>query len=59
MLWPVTVDGVELEFNALNMTDIGTTLTELARIDSKESPYIAMRFENEWLSRYPHPERII
>jgi len=53
--WTVNVAGQEIEFNALTCIDPVTNLTELSRIDNKTSEYVGMRFENEWLARYPRP----
>ena len=51
--WPITVHGKELLFQALTIIDQVTTLTELARIDNKESAHIAWKLEQAWLCRYP------
>jgi transposase InsO family protein len=34
-------------------------LAEISSINNKTSEYIALKFENDWLARYPHPERCI
>ena len=36
-----------------------TTLSESIRIDNKTAQHVAMHFENQWLSRYPRPLRVI
>ena len=57
--WPVEVNGREIIFNALTCIDPVTNLVELIRIDNKKSAYIGMKFENEWLARYPNPTKCI
>jgi transposase InsO family protein len=57
--WKITVHGVNLEFMALTAIDPVTTLAEIIRIDNKTSAHVAMKFENEWLARYPRPLRCI
>jgi len=54
--WKVDIPGVGLlTFRALTIIDICTTLSEVTRIEEATSPHVAMKFENEWLSRYPKP----
>ncbi len=57
--WSFKAGNVTYEFFALTMIDPFTTLSEIVRIDNKDSRYIAYKFENEWLSRYPRPLRCI
>jgi transposase InsO family protein len=57
--WKFKVGPQELTFQALTCIDTVTNLAEVVRIENKSSAYIAMRFENEWLSRYPRPMRCI
>ena len=57
--WKVKVGERDLVFQALTCIDTVTNLAEVVRIDNKSAAYIAMHFENEWLSRYPHPLRCI
>lgn len=57
--WVIKIHGIEYEFLALTAVDPTTTLAEIIRIDSKTSAHVAMKFENEWLSRYPRPLRCI
>lgn len=62
LIGPWTVDVPNfgtIEFNALTYICTFSTMVEITRIDNKESQYIAMKFENEWLSRYPKPTRVI
>ena len=48
-----------IEFRALTCIDTVTNLAEISRITNKTSEYIAMKFENDWLVKYPRPERCI
>lgn len=57
--WHITVNGVDLEFKALTCIDPVLNIAELVRINNQSSPHVAMRFENEWLSRYPRPETCV
>ena len=57
--WTITVHGHDLEFLALTCIDPVTTLSEIVRIDDKSSAHVAMKFENQWLARYPRPVRCI
>ena len=57
--WPVKIHGKEHVFLALTMIDPVTNLTELVRVDSKESEHVARKFAQAWLSRYPWPDRCI
>jgi hypothetical protein len=53
--WKITINGQELIFNALTCIDPVTNLSELIRINNRSAAHVAVRFENEWLSRYPRP----
>jgi hypothetical protein len=57
--WPVNVNGRDVEFHALTVICTCTTLCEIPRIQTKDNAYMAMMFENEWLSHYPRPIRVI
>ena len=57
--WRLTINGIEILFNALTCIDPVTNLTELIRIDNKTSEHITQQFENVWLSRYPKPNSCI
>ena len=57
--WPVEVNGRELLFHALTCIDPVTNLVELVRIQNKTAAYVGMKFENEWLARYPNPTKCI
>jgi hypothetical protein len=48
--WAFTAGPNEYVFNALVCIDPATNLSELISIMNKESAYIALRFEDEWLS---------
>jgi len=41
------------------MIDIATTLCEIVRLENKTSEHVAMKFQNEWLTRYPRPLKVI
>jgi hypothetical protein len=57
--WKISIDGQELEFNALTCIDPVTNLVELVRIQNKTAAHVGMTFENTWLSRYPRPMRCV
>ena len=58
--WEVPVQGIgRIMVRALTMIDIASTLSELRRVDNLTAENTAMVFENEWLSRYPRPMRVI
>ena len=54
--WMFTVNGASYTFHALTMIDTVTNYCELIRIDKKSAAHVGLKFENEWLSRYPHPQ---
>ena len=41
------------------MIDLVTNYCELIRIDNKSAAHVGQKFENKWLSRYPHPQSCI
>jgi hypothetical protein len=57
--WKISVDGQELEFNALTCIDPITDLVELTRMQRKTAAHVGMIFENTWLSRCPRPMRCV
>ena len=57
--WKIQLRNKTIEVRALTCTDTGSNLTELPRIDSKTSEHVTIKFENEWLSRYPRPMRVV
>ena len=58
--WKITVPQIgELRFHALTIIDTTTTISEMVRLDNKTAQHVAMHFENQWLSRYPRPIRVI
>ena len=58
--WKVAIPNVgEIQVWCLTMIDIATTLCEIVRIENKTMEHVAMKFENEWLSRYPRPLKVI
>ena len=62
LIGPWTVDIPNLgavSFRALTIIDVCTTLSEVTRLDEKTSEHVAMKFENEWLARYPRPLQCI
>ena len=54
--WTFTVNGASYTFCALAMIDMVTNYCELIRIDNKSAAHVGLKFENEWLSRYPRPQ---
>lgn len=57
--WAFTAGPNEYVFHALVCIDPATNLSEIISLLNKESAYVALRFEDEWLSRYPRPLRCI
>ena len=58
--WSVTTGtGKTYVFHALTCIDRITNLPELIRINDKSSEEVAAKFEECWLSRYPHPEMCV
>ena len=57
--WNIRVGQHELSVNALTIIDTVSNLTELIRLENKTAAHVAMKFENEWLARYPRPNRCI
>jgi hypothetical protein len=57
--WKISINGQELEFNALTCIDPVTNLVELTRIQEKTAAHVGMIFENNWLARYPRPMRCV
>jgi transposase InsO family protein len=57
--WKIQIQNQEYLFHALTCIDPVTNLTELIRIDSKQSLHVTQLFANCWLSRYPRPNRCL
>jgi hypothetical protein len=57
--WKIEVNGQIVEFNALTCVDPVTCFPEALRINNRTAQHVGMRFENEWISRYPRPLRCI
>jgi transposase InsO family protein len=57
--WTVLVQQQAFVFLALTCIDPVTGLAELIRLQDKTSAHVAMKFENEWLARYPRPLRCV
>ena len=58
--WKVPIQGFgDLIVNAISMIDTCTNIMELKRQETKTTAEAALLFENEWLSRYPRPLRVI
>ena len=55
-LWTFTVNSASYTFRALTMIDTVTNYCELIQIDNKSAAHVGLKFENEWLSRYPRPQ---
>ena len=47
------------EVFSLTIIDTASNLVELVQIENKTSENVVRRFQNTWLARYPHPERVI
>jgi hypothetical protein len=46
-------------FNALTTIDTATNLVEIIRVDNKTCRHVTDKLRQYWLSRYPHPQRIV
>ena len=57
--WTFTVNGAAYTFRALTMIDTVTNYCELIQIDNMSAAHVGRKFENKWLSRYPHPQPCI
>jgi transposase InsO family protein len=59
--WTIKLPGQQedLVFDALTCIDPVTNIVELIRVESKTADYIAMTMENNWLARYPRPQRCV
>jgi hypothetical protein len=47
--WKITVQGMDLYFNALTIIDPVTNLVEIIRITDKTARHVRMQLENNWL----------
>ena len=57
--WKTKVNGKQTEIFALTLIDPFTSWVETVRIKGKPGEHIIDQIEQEWLYRYPRPERII
>jgi RNase H-like domain found in reverse transcriptase/Integrase zinc binding domain/Reverse transcriptase (RNA-dependent DNA polymerase) len=57
--WKIKIGNRLYHFQALTCIDPATGFAELIRIRNRSSEHVAILFENQWLSRYPRPERCI
>jgi len=58
--WKVTIPNIgDIQVFCLTMIDIATTLCEIVCLENKTSEHVAMKFQNEWLTRYPRPLKVI
>ena len=57
--WTFTVNSALYTFCALTMIGTVTNYCKLIRIDNKSMAHVGQKFENIWLSRYPHPQSCI
>jgi transposase InsO family protein len=48
-----------VDFQALTSNDTATSLAEISCINNKTSLHVALKFKNEYLSRYPWPLQCI
>jgi hypothetical protein len=55
--WRISMDGQELEFNALTYVDPVTDLVKLTCMQNKTAAHVGMIFENNWPSGCPRPMR--
>ena len=46
-------------FNTLTLIDTTTTLVQTTRVDNKTCSHVTNKLRQYWLSRYPHPQRIV
>lgn len=58
--WTITVNKIDMKFDALTCIDPVTNLLEIIRLQGpKTAENTRKLFENHWLARYPRPLRII
>ncbi len=57
--WTAKVDGKKVIFHALTIVDPFTQWCEIIPVRGKPGEHIRDLIEQEWLRRYPRPERII
>ena len=57
--WSIHINGQDLVFHALTCIDTVTNLTALVCSNNITAAHVGMRFENEWLARYPRPLQCI
>jgi transposase InsO family protein len=57
--WKLEISNVQVSFVALTIIDTTTNLVELVSIDNKSAAYIARKFEQTWLARYPMPKTCV
>lgn len=57
--WKITCAGQGIVFNALTCIDTVTNWVELIRINNRTAAHVAKKFADEWLSRYPRPDRCV
>ena len=57
--WKVNIGKKEHTFLALTIIDTVTNLTEVVRVDNKESETIARKFAQTYLSHNPWPQRCV
>ena len=57
--WEVKVRNRLLTFNALTVIDTTTNLVKITRVDTKTCANVTNKLRQCWLSRYPHPQRIV
>jgi len=57
--WKVKYPGQELIFNALMCINTVTNWVKLIQINNCPAAHVAQKFEDEWLSCYPRPDKCI
>jgi hypothetical protein len=57
--WKISVQGIDLHFNALTIINPVTNLVDIVRIADKSARHVGMPLENNWFARYPRPMRCV
>ena len=55
--WKIDINKFEYQFRALTCIDLNIGLPEVIPVDNTTSVKVAQAFEDNWLSRYPAPQR--
>ena len=57
--WKIPIGNRIYEFKALTSIDTVTGLVELVRVENKTAAHISKKFSQNWLARYPWPQRCV